>query len=66
MKEDEMAKVCGMHGKEEKCMQCSGGKPKGERPFIRAKHKWKNETKMDFTETDKTVCNSFIWLTVHK
>jgi len=29
MKEDEMDKACGMHEEEEKCIKCSGGKPKG-------------------------------------
>jgi len=28
VKEDEMDKACGMHGEEEKCIKCSGGKPK--------------------------------------
>jgi hypothetical protein len=38
MKEDEMDKACGMHREEEKCIKCSGGKPKEKRPHAGLRH----------------------------
>jgi hypothetical protein len=50
MNEDEMVKACGLHGEEEKCIKCSGGKPKGKRRFagLRCRQEYKINVELTF------------------
>ena len=49
MEEDETDKARGTHGEEEKCIKCSGGKPKGKRPFAGLRHRWEYKINMELT-----------------
>ena len=64
MKEDETDKACGMHGEEEKCIKCSGGKPEGKRLFAGLRHRWEYKISIELEEIDEMVCTGFIWLMI--
>jgi hypothetical protein len=38
------------------------GKPEGKKPFVRRKHGWTDNIKMDLEETGREACTGLIWL----
>jgi hypothetical protein len=54
-----MGGACGTKGGEEKYINRLMGKPEGQRPFERLRHRWDYNIKMDFkqgTEPRKDLC----------
>jgi hypothetical protein len=45
-----MARVRGMHGREEECMQVSGGKAKSNETTMKTKYRWEDNIKIDLRE----------------
>jgi hypothetical protein len=42
--------ACGMHGRGERHVQGSVGKPEGKRPFVRPRRRWEGGLKMDLRD----------------
>jgi len=45
-----MGRTCGMHGRDEKCVQYFGWKTEGKRPLRRTRQRWVDNIRMDFRE----------------
>jgi hypothetical protein len=50
MKENELGGACGTHGREQSVYKVLVGKPKGNRPLGRLRHKWEDGIRMDLRE----------------
>jgi hypothetical protein len=50
MKENEVGRACGMHGRGMKRVQCIVGQPEGKRTLERKRHRWEDGIKMDLRE----------------
>jgi hypothetical protein len=62
--EDELDSAYSTHGKEEKCKQDFGGKPKGKRKLERPRCRWGNDTEMDLGGMEWGLRTGFIWLRI--
>jgi len=50
IKKNEMGGTCGIYWGEGRCIQGFGGKPEGERPLVRSRHRWEDNIEMDLQE----------------
>jgi hypothetical protein len=50
IKKNDMGRACSMYWGEEKCVQDFVGKPEGERPLGRPRHRWEDNIEMDLQE----------------
>ena len=48
-----MGGACGTYGGRERCAQCFGEKPGGERPLGRPRRRWEDNIKMDLEEVGR-------------
>ena len=51
-------------GREERCIQGSGGKPEGKRTLERLRCRWENNVKMDFMRWDVGIGTGLIWFRI--
>jgi hypothetical protein len=47
-KKNEMGRACGTYGREQRCIEGSGGKPEGKRPLERHGRRWKDNSEIDY------------------
>jgi hypothetical protein len=59
-----VGRACGTHGRGEKRVQDFGGKPEGEIPLERPRHRWEDGIKMDLREIGWGVWSGFTWLRI--
>jgi hypothetical protein len=64
MKENEVGRACGTHGRGEKYVQGFGGKARRKRPLVRPRRRWEDGIRMDIREIGWGVWNGFIWLRI--
>jgi hypothetical protein len=60
VKEDEMDRVCSIHGEEEECIEILVGKSEGKLPLERHRRRWLDNIKM-YLRQDWVVWSRFIW-----
>jgi hypothetical protein len=49
VKNNEMGRVCGMYGRQERCIHSFGVRPDRKSPFGRPRNRWEDNIKMDFS-----------------
>jgi hypothetical protein len=59
MKEDEVGRICGTHGKWRSVYRVLIERPEGKRPLGRPRHRWEDNIKMDVREM---VVNEANWI----
>jgi hypothetical protein len=64
MKENEVGRACGTHGRREKRVLGFGGKARRKRPLERPRRRWEDEIKMDLKEIGWGGWSGFIWLRI--
>jgi hypothetical protein len=59
IEKNEMGGECGVYGGEQRTYRVLVGKPKGERPLGKPRHRWKDNIKMDLQEVG---CGGMNWI----
>jgi len=59
-----MCGACSTYGKEERCIQVLMGKIEGKGQFVKTRHSWENNIKMDLQEVGWVTWTGLIWLRI--
>ena len=58
IEKNDMGGACSTYGREQSVYRVSAGKPKGNRPLRRPRHRWEDNIKMDLLEAG---CEGMYW-----
>jgi hypothetical protein len=64
MTNDEMGWACGTHGRQDRCIQVLVGRPEGNRPLGRPRHRLEDIIETDSKKWDGEAWIGFIWLRI--
>jgi hypothetical protein len=64
IKENEVGRACGMHGRGEKRVQGFSGKARRKKLLVRPRCRWEDGNKMDLREIGWGVWSGFTWLRI--